>query len=344
MHGCRGTAKGWRVFSFFARFSYLLLKELLSPTPMVDTDTAPPAAATTPSQAPCTIKPGNIPQSPAPPRLSSAQDEGVHPDKLTLAADRTDHSWSSCPGHAFVVRHGPNYAATGRKEPSLPSLYEIYAIDGYTSETKLPNIGRCVALPQWEAEGAAAASALGLPPNLIINFMVPNYAPGGLVTAKRSNGPGWNVVFYARLSATALALAEKSRKEGGELPAALRLFRRFVDPVAGAALRKQRTKNIFAMCNVSDVGLPTVTKSLVSRYNAKPFLSKTAASFFLVPGVRLLPPANPSGTPARKRSLGPACSRTLKSTSTSTRGERRRCLGSTRSRGSSLICCCAAGL
>jgi len=268
----------------------------------------------------------------------------VHPDKLTLAADRTDHSWSSCPGHAFVVRHGPNYAATGRKEPSLPSLYEIYAIDGYTSETKLPNIGRCVALPQWEAEGAAAASALGLPPNLIINFMVPNYAPGGLVTAKRSNGPGWNVVFYARLSATALALAEKSRKEGGELPAALRLFRRFVDPVAGAALRKQRTKNIFAMCNVSDVGLPTVTKSLVSRYNAKPFLSKTAASFFLVPGVRLLPPANPSGTPARKRSLGPACSRTLKSTSTSTRGERRRCLGSTRSRGSSLICCCAAGL
>ena len=152
------------------------------------------------------------------------------------------------------------------------------------------------------------------------------------------------MVFYARLSATALALAEKSRKEGGELPAALRLFRRFVDPVAGAALRKQRTKNIFAMCNVSDVGLPTVTKSLVSRYNAKPFLSKTAASFFLVPGVRLLPPANPSGTPARKRSLGPACSRTLKSTSTSTRGERRRCLGSTRSRGSSLICCCAAGL
>ena len=121
MHGCRGTAKGWRsVFSFFARFSYLLLKELLSPTPMVDTDTAPPAAATTPSQAPCTIKPGNIPQSPAPPRLSSAQDEGVHPDKLTLAADRTDHSWSSCPGHAFVVRHfgeiSSDYESTGRVE------------------------------------------------------------------------------------------------------------------------------------------------------------------------------------------------------------------------------------
>ena len=58
------------------------------------------------------------------------------------------------------------------------------------------------------------------------------------------------------------------------------------------------------MCNVSDVGLPTVTKSLVSRQNAKPFLSKMPL-FFLVPGVRLLPPANPSGTPARKPPSAP---------------------------------------
>ena len=114
MHGCRGTAKGWRsVFSFFARFSYLLLKELLSPTPMVDTDTSPPAAATTPSQAPCTIKPGNIPQSPAPPRLSSAQDEGVHPDKLTLAADRT--AGTGAPKDSIHGRRSPAIAQADRR-------------------------------------------------------------------------------------------------------------------------------------------------------------------------------------------------------------------------------------
>ena len=84
-----------------------------------------------------------------------------------------------------------------RKEPSGPSLYEIFAVDAYTSSTKLAHIGRVAALPD---DPSPPPSDCGLPPYIIINWMVPNYPPSGLLAPKKTNGPGWNLVQYCRLS------------------------------------------------------------------------------------------------------------------------------------------------
>ena len=69
-----------------------------------------------------------------------------------------------------------------------------------------------------------APSASELPPLLIINWMIPNYPPGGLMASKRSDGPGWNLVIYCRLS----AWVREALEQGGPLSPGVDLFRREV--------------------------------------------------------------------------------------------------------------------
>lgn len=144
----------------------------------------------------------------------------------------------------------------------------------YLSEQKLPNLGRVLDLPDdLDADG------LPLPPYLILTFMLPNYPPAGLLGNKRTNGPGWTLVACCRLSEEIRAELREGRSH-----AAIDLLRRFMDPVKGAHLRGQRLKVILGICDASEPGYNLVTKQLVQSYNNKPFLSKTASSFYLEPG------------------------------------------------------------
>ena len=95
------------------------------------------------------------------------------------------------------MRRGPNYKEKRKKAPSAPALYEVFAVDVHASERKLAHIGRVVELP---TDPSPPPRDAGLPPYVIINWMVPDYAPSGLLQAKRSDGPGWNLVLYCRLS------------------------------------------------------------------------------------------------------------------------------------------------
>jgi len=220
-----------------------------------------------------------FPQSPG----ASSGDGDVHPDAQMQAAARVPHTWSSCPGEAFQVRQGPNYASTGKKGTSGPAIYEVIAADTYQSEQKLPHLARVTQLPE------AAPSTSELPPLLIINWMIPNYPPGGLMASKRSDGPGWNLVIYCRLS----AWVREALEQGGPQTPGVDLFRRFIHPTEGVALRKERLKMIMGLTDVDEPGFNVMTKALVRNYNCKPFLSKTASSFYLVPGVRVALPGAP---------------------------------------------------
>lgn len=189
-------------------------------------------------------------------------------------APRSPHTWTQCPGAAFHVRQGPNYAHTGKKAPSGAPLYEVVACDAFTSETKLSHLARVMALPD-------EPSCSDLPPLLIVNFMIPNYPPSGLLaTAKRIDGPGWNFVLYCRLTAD----VRKAVENGRPASPAVDLWRRFVHPTEGLPLRQNRVKMIFGLTDTEEPGFSLVTKTLVNRYNYKPFLSKTACSFYSVPG------------------------------------------------------------
>ena len=52
----------------------------------------------------------------------------------------------------------------------------------------------------------------------------------------------------------------------------------------GAPLRKERLKCIFGTTDLKGPGFNVVTKQLLTKWNFKPFLSKTASSFYLAAG------------------------------------------------------------
>jgi len=274
---------------------------------------------------PSRLRPGNVPLNSL--VLPESFPDGTpHFDEIVKHATRQPHSWTRCPGGAFKVRCGPNYSKNRRKAPSAPSLYEVFAVDAYSSETKLAHIGRVAELPP---DPAPPPPDCGLPSYVIINWMVPNYAPSSLLTqAKRTNGPGWNIVLYCRLSDDARArLARSAATKGGhgapadssaadssapgpagpagaassraaapaDAPAgaeaassrttrSLELLRRFMHPTDGARLRGERLKCIIGLADTEKPSFGMVLKTMILRYNFKPFLSKTASFCYHGPG------------------------------------------------------------
>lgn len=108
--------------------------------------------------------------------------------------------------------------------------------------------------------------------------MVPNYPPAFL-GSKQSDGPGWNLVLYCRLSQSVRALLDNGRSS--ELPA-IDLLQRYMDPVHGASLRGQRLKCIFGLAD-KDSPFGLVMRQMLKSYNFTPFLSKTASLCYVGP-------------------------------------------------------------
>ena len=185
-------------------------------------------------------------------------------------------------------------------------------MDIYSSERKLPHIGRVAVLP--EASPAAGDNLMhGLPPFLIINWMVPNYPPSSMLGPKRTDGPGWNLVLYCRLaehlrvppppqplspqqpgaerpqpapppgnaSGPALArLVTPAPEAASSAPpsaAAVDLVRRFMHPTGGVKLRGERLKCIMGLAEMERPAFNLLLKTAILRNNFKPFLSKTAS-------------------------------------------------------------------
>eukprot|EP00906_Rhabdomonas_costata_P005350 RCo008027 len=182
------------------------------------------------------------------------------------------HTWTNCLAATFNVRQGPNYARTSRKAPSGESLFEVFAVDAYTTEKKVPHFGDHVALPPRGEKGTAPR--LPVPELLIINLMIPSYAPS-LVWSGPGDGDGWCLVFYARLRPSA-----REQLLSSSPPNALKLYRSYITASLDSPLRK-RTKCIARVTNPDECGFNAATASLIKKYNAKPFLVRTTSSFYL---------------------------------------------------------------
>lgn len=218
------------------------------------------------------LQPGNMPASgmSMPPQLARSGSSSTI-DNAVKRAPPPAHTWSACPSSSFKVRCGPNYKATGKKAPSADAIYETFAVDVYQSSTKLSHIGRVAALP---ADPAPPPADCGLPPYVIINWMVPNYAPGGLLGGKKTNGPGWNLVLYCRLSDSVRAMLHDGT--AAEQPS-IDLLRRYMHPTGGSVLRGTRLKCVFGLIDKEAPAFGMVMKQMIKSYNFKPFLSKTAS-------------------------------------------------------------------
>ena len=189
-----------------------------------------------------------------------------------IQSEHTDpHGWTNCPGWAFDVRHGPSYETNCTKASSADSLYEVFAVSAASSTHKLRHIGRITAL-----QPDVDAVQLGLPPYIIVHMMVPQYPPRSIFYGKRADGPSLQLTVYGRLSHSVRTMI----REGCPSPA-IALLRRFLDPVAGARLRKERLKLIAGVVDAQhNPGFNLATRALIRAYNYKPFLSKTASSFY----------------------------------------------------------------
>jgi hypothetical protein len=188
-------------------------------------------------------------------------------DEAMAAEPRQQEAWTPCPGPAFMVRHGPNYSKTGRKQPSASSLYDVYAVDLFRCPEKLHDPGRLLSLPPEDT-----MDKHGIPSNLVLSLLLPDYAPALL--RRKDNGPGWVFVMCCRLSAAA-----RRQLEHGQLPPALKLWGEVVRAAEGSPMRK-RLKCIMALVNPNELRLDSVSSSLVKSYNAKPFMCRSTGNYY----------------------------------------------------------------
>lgn len=189
------------------------------------------------------------------------------------AEPNTPNNWTRCMGSAFCVRHGPDYATNRYKASSSDSIYDVFAVSATNSKQKLPHIGRIAALPV-DAD-ALQLGAFGVPPYVILHVMVPRYVPSGMFGKKRKDGISSHLTVYGRLSESVRAMI----REGRPSPA-VSLLRKFVHPVEGARLRKERLKLIVGVVDMHEPGFDPITRAIIKAYNNKPFLSKTASTFY----------------------------------------------------------------
>ena len=136
-------------------------------------------------------------------------------------------SWTPVSGTQFKVRAGPNYAKTGNKESSLPSLYEVYNVRYFRSKTRtvscmadimplpLPSSSSSSFTLSPAAAAATTPTTAGVEPQyhhhhnpypeldgtniphvLIVHFTLPYESPSMFTTS--DDGYGGECIYYLR--------------------------------------------------------------------------------------------------------------------------------------------------
>lgn len=204
-------------------------------------------------------------------------------------------SYCEAKGEDFKVRMPPNYAWTKAKAPSAHQIYEVTAIDLYTSETKIDDIGQHLYLPHRDGSVDAKTGEdpragyrdgeetfqdkYGLPEYLIVSWQLPLYAPANPVWGVMAgDGEGCQIVIRHKISDLA-----RKELESGELTHATKLYKRFFasEHKEGAdEPLHERVKVIARVVNMEEIEMNAYLKNVLISYNGKPFLTTPDAKFF----------------------------------------------------------------
>ena len=107
---------------------------------------------------------------------------------------------------------------------------------------------------------------IGVPPLWVINFQIPAYDPPMPMWGKKEEGEGYSVVLYYQLT-------EQARDDLRQnLTPAARLLKHFVQQVGDERMHG-RYKSIPKIVNPDDCEVGRTVRSLITSYNAKPFLT-----------------------------------------------------------------------
>eukprot|EP01001_Neometanema_parovale_P010085 NODE_631_length_2234_cov_76.005211_g601_i0.p1 GENE.NODE_631_length_2234_cov_76.005211_g601_i0~~NODE_631_length_2234_cov_76.005211_g601_i0.p1 ORF type:complete len:643 (-),score=101.77 NODE_631_length_2234_cov_76.005211_g601_i0:304-2133(-) len=177
-----------------------------------------------------------------------------------LQGEPVPHQWGPLPGTGFEVRIGPDYRKNKKKAPSSPVICETIGVDLFSSPHKITHIFPRLQRPQkMKQEGGHS---------FIINVMLPSYAPS--MWQKVWDGPGHSLVMYLWIPPELMTEVEAANS--GHLG----LLRRFIhaNEEAQPNLIYDRMKMIGKIMNADEVELYSTERGLVSKYNAKPVLTR----------------------------------------------------------------------
>jgi len=222
-----------------------------------------------------------VPPPPGPDGVRPPTDEtrggriGAHFASLAKSADLMINCIG--PGDPSVVPvREIGYGKSGKKSVASPegTPYELVAGDMFGTEAKLERVIERIRLP--DANGLPPMVS-GLPRFIVINYMLPDYAPA--LFGGPTDGPGRGLVAYFRLRADYDFEAPGNQKS-------LALMRRFVDDGRepdGSPTRDRfkliaRALNISSWTRIAKISKPETT--LISKYNGKPLLTRPQHSIW----------------------------------------------------------------
>lgn len=191
-----------------------------------------------------------------------------------LAAEQC---WSQCDESSFSLR-ALNYAKTGVKEPSPPSLYDLVGIDFLQSEKRIRNIGKKVIFPsQWTDGYEPSGDEDCVPTLFIVNTQFPKDFESSIFTEAPSDGQGWNIVHYFRIKQS----VREELKNVNTASRATELFAKYCREAPHEYKNSSsswygRFKLITRCENIDEFGLP----SFITSYNAKPILIRNTCTMY----------------------------------------------------------------
>uniref|UniRef100_A0A7S3Z124 Protein ENHANCED DISEASE RESISTANCE 2 C-terminal domain-containing protein n=1 Tax=Lotharella globosa TaxID=91324 RepID=A0A7S3Z124_9EUKA len=206
-------------------------------------------------------------------RILSGQ-RGKIPAGISTAM-RSRRKWEKIDPGSYKLRCGPNYKRNGYKKPSEGSYYDIIAVDAFHSNEKkhVSDIGNKVDLADL-MKPEEVGWYKGLPRIWIVVLQIPAYAPSFVGSIQ--DGEGFAVVFYFKLNKTGLAAIDAGQGSS-------RVMRQFLDKpldIADADRGAHQWKNMVRLANSEALQLGWVLQSYVTKYNAKPFLSRNCKSYY----------------------------------------------------------------
>jgi hypothetical protein len=167
------------------------------------------------------------------------------------------------------VRQGPNYSKHGKKAPSVPSFYDVIAVDCVSSDRRIDHFAEKVLLP----EIPAGHKGLAIPPLIIVNCQIPHHGPS--FTGIAGDGKGANAVYFMRLNeATVTAL----KADASTYSNALKLLIRFVNESRTDKAMRHNFKVICLVENMSELGMGSLSK-----LSGKPVLTRATGTTIIAP-------------------------------------------------------------
>lgn len=176
--------------------------------------------------------------------------------------------YTQAPAADFKLR-GKNYMRDKKKETCHLCFYEVFGMDAFLCEEKVPHVARRVQLPEGMLRGPSRFP--GVPDYLVMQYMLPVYTP---TMFGHRDGRGVALIYYCKLR-------EDLDLDHTEYPEAVALLRQFMEEAGKGDEGRpfmDRLKVIPRAVNTEEwmasTNLSSAESKLLRSYNDKPMMAR----------------------------------------------------------------------